>query len=1108
MQDDQIKATTSNFNNEKYSISLGTVQSFVVDGAVVWTGGSTQHANDTHLIVSTTSATWDSAASVIELNADQWTASELIVRSTSATWDSAAETLSTNLDHWSDSHLIVSTTSANWNQIDSIMLSASDWNGMVTSSVDWDDALSIVQSNSAAWAEKTNIDGIQMSIQDWTDSTTVVQQASSQWENTDNWNDTHTIVTNTSAQWNGGASALDMLNTDSDNWQQTYNIVTGASADWDNTFTYVSTITSAEHARLDSNGKLMSDQVPDLSITQTYVTTSRSTVIDIVQSNNIQQGDVVIATDIGTPFIAIDPSVDGFGQWNDTTNNVTGFTRLVADGMVRSVNSKIGPSLEIFPIDIDDTGSTRKWVTEDQIIKWDLTTSTITTDRTGWDEAYNWVQLEKDTNNTVYNAATFVNITGDMITGDLNITGDLSAADVELDSLDVKQHTNLTGDTNVFNLTATGVVEITGDDVTINSPTVTDHATFTDGVNIAGELIVTGDYTAQSGSITNLQQVNFNSTISSDMSPDVNNTHDIGQSDNRWDNIYANSGNFNTLNFVDLSVTSTATLTGKTIEYEFTEVVEPDPETGFMDELDEATGLITRVVNPDGGTITTTLTSLTASDPGVIVAGEPLGFYDKQIFPDIEIQGDMTVTGALSGAQAAFGALTARSFVSEYETLTIRDSDLTVINGNIIQTGGTIRVENDIAHIDDENTYIRFQEDQMTFRCHDINFIRLSEAPALDDVVLIGDVDNPVDFQVLTFDNDNSFMVDGQTGNVGIGTTTPNYQLHVARGEVKMPDGNAGGALLLPSGDTSTRVDKTGSIRWNTDLNTYEGYIDNEQGWGPIGSGVNKFTDQDRDTYLDVDALEHDNSNTAAIFTAGCSGLAVTPNQKVIFAGDIQFDRTSVYNTEAAATYGEEYAPSESQEFIFLMVNGKRRAIRLWDIPDTATFTEPLETNANEAIVPIGPFSCASGYYGQDPMGIITSESVTPPRYERVPHADDSDRDGLVDDIDPDDDDDGIPDYGDPDHPSNIGAVNTDGDEYMDPYDPDDDNDGVIDEQDVSPLLTPGETTNPLPGDYDGDHLKDEFDPDHGLSHGVWDRFQSPQWEEIDVYWEALDGQP
>ena len=126
--------------------------------------------------------------------------------------------------------------------------------------------------------------------------------------------------------------------------------------------------------------------------------------------------------------------------------------------------------------------------------------------------------------------------------------------------------------------------------------------------------------------------------------------------------------------------------------------------------------------------------------------------------------------------------------------------------------------------------------------------------------------------------------------------------------------------------------------------------------------------------------------------------------------------------------------------------------------------------------------------------------------YTLVPHADDSDGDGLLDMIDPDDDNDGIPDYGDPDHPTNVGAVNTDGDEFMDPYDPDDDNDGVPDEQDIEPLVAATGTSQP--GDYDGDHIKDEFDPDHGLSHGQWDLFESPFWEDIDVNWEALDGSP
>ena len=128
-------------------------------------------------------------------------------------------------------------------------------------------------------------------------------------------------------------------------------------------------------------------------------------------------------------------------------------------------------------------------------------------------------------------------------------------------------------------------------------------------------------------------------------------------------------------------------------------------------------------------------------------------------------------------------------------------------------------------------------------------------------------------------------------------------------------------------------------------------------------------------------------------------------------------------------------------------------------------------------------------------------------KYTRIPRADDADQDFLADAYDPDDDNDGILDVADASHPSNAGELDSDGDQIIDTYDPDDDNDNVLDEQDIDPLNAPTDPTTPQPGDHDGDHLIDEFDPDHINNHGIWSQALQ-DWQDIDINWEALDGQP
>jgi hypothetical protein len=1123
MQHHDKRAITTIYNIDKYSVKLGLVQSFAVSGDimvhgdVMWTGGSSMLSNDVYNTVQTNSADWSITVAAVDLSSRNWNETYELVNQDSDSWIDTTDSVTTSAELWNQAYDTVTGSETIWNNISNLSLSADEWNNVYDRSSGWDDISTIVQSNSTQWAQQTNISDLEQKIETWDETTEYVAASADDWNGFPLWNEVASLVEQTSGSWQGGNFAYTSIINNSDNWDDAYTNVSTNSGVWNDSYNYISTLSGDGFAKLDSNGKLLTSQVPDLSITETYVVSTPSQVIDVVNNNTLQRGDVVIVTQTSTPYIVVDEQAVNFGVYNSGDTSINGFTKLVTDNVIRSVNSKVGPAIELFPQDIDDSASPdRKWVSQTQIDQWDQTTQT-TTLSSRWEQAYEWMLQDSPTNNTFYNHTHFVNASGDTIDGDLTINGVFNTSNLNGDTLDI------TGETTLQTITGTSLLitdstTLSGGDVTITSPTILGNSTVTGNLHVRGDIRVDGNAYLSAGSdgVINVgdsdgDQVQFHADISSDLIPSQTGQFSIGSDEFRWSKVVALSGKFDDLTFDNIGVDGRTILTGKTIQYEIESVTEPDPETGYDTVYNEETNEFEQVVNEDGGTITTYLTSVTASQAGVQIYGEPVGFDNigGQLFPDLKLDGDMLITGAVSGRQASFASLTARNFVSEYESLTIRESDLTIIDGNIIQTGGNIRVESDIAHIDDENTYIRFQEDQMTFRCHDLNFIRLSEYPNLDDEVLIGDENDPVDFRVITTPDEGALFVDGSNGFVGVGTRTPQYKLHVESGEVKMPDGSQGGALLIPSGSSATRIDKTGSIRWNTDLDMYEGYNADQEAWAPLGTGINVFTDEDKDTYLNVDALDYDDSDTVTIYTAGCSGLSVTPNQTVIFAGDIRFDRTTVFNVSAAREYDEAnpaeapIAPQESDEFIFLMVNGRRRAIRLWDIPETTAYEEKLETFNQEDIVPIGPYSCSTGYNAQNPMLTIDSGENT---YELVPHADDSDGDGLVDSIDPDDDNDGIPDYGDPDHPSNIGAVNTDGDEFMDPYDPDDDNDTVPDEQDIDPLNAP--TGDPQPGDYDGDHIKDEFDPDHGLSHGLWDQFNSPEWEEINIVWEALDGQP
>ncbi|NCZ63805.1 MAG: hypothetical protein EBY62_08435, partial [Cellvibrionales bacterium] len=514
-------------------------------------------------------------------------------------------------------------------------------------------------------------------------------------------------------------------------------------------------------------------------------------------------------------------------------------------------------------------------------------------------------------------------------------------------------------------------------------------------VHIKGDLRVDGNAWLSAGVDGTINvgdsvddNVVFRADVSSNIMPSENMTYDLGSEQTHWMNMYTHNlwahGDITvvgeqTVN--DLNVTGTTTLSGK---------------------------------GPDG--------------PGLIITGTPTGVFDQgelgfmsresdYIMPDVDITGDVALHGSLSADEAIIYSLTASRFRAEYQRLVVNDGDVEIHDGSLIQRGGDMRVQGMITHIDDENTYLEFQQDQLSIVCHDVRMMQFSEYPSADDVIIVGDTGNAVDLRVQNPTDSNTLYIDGDTARIGIGTNTPETRLHVATGQVQLAPGSQGGALMLPAGDTATQVDKKGSIRWNDEVNRYEGYNDAIGTWMGFGT----LGDTDGDTYIDWDAegANYPDSDRMSMYTAGCSAMTIHPDQTVVFAGDIQFDNVTVYDSQSVT--GPLTATSE---FLYLKVNGKDRAIRLWSTPQDTR--DDLETIHGESIVRIDE-SCAHGAGGSLPFQTISAVDVlnNPPTQGL---AQDSDGDYIIDALDIDDDGDGVLDYMDADHESNAGAIDLDND--------------------------------------------------------------------------------
>lgn len=133
--------------------------------------------------------------------------------------------------------------------------------------------------------------------------------------------------------------------------------------------------------------------------------------------------------------------------------------------------------------------------------------------------------------------------------------------------------------------------------------------------------------------------------------------------------------------------------------------------------------------------------------------------------------------------------------------------------------------------------------------------------------------------------NNNDAVTMNSQGFIGINTTSPSASLHL----------NTTDAIILPTGTTVQRpsVLQQGMIRYNTSLNTFEGY-----GAGNAWGGLGGVRDTNQDTYISPesfptsndDVLRFFNSNleTCRITRAGRMGIGtITPSELLDVAGNI-----------------------------------------------------------------------------------------------------------------------------------------------------------------------------------------------------------------------------
>jgi hypothetical protein len=82
---------------------------------------------------------------------------------------------------------------------------------------------------------------------------------------------------------------------------------------------------------------------------------------------------------------------------------------------------------------------------------------------------------------------------------------------------------------------------------------------------------------------------------------------------------------------------------------------------------------------------------------------------------------------------------------------------------------GNMGVNEYVYHNGDSNTYLRFQDDDINLNCGGKSMVKMSEQPSAQDVVIINNGNNDVDFKIKDDSGNVSFHADAEYGSIGIG---------------------------------------------------------------------------------------------------------------------------------------------------------------------------------------------------------------------------------------------------------------------------------------------------------------------------------------------------
>jgi len=485
------------------------------------------------------------------------------------------------------------------------------------------------------------------------------------------------------------------------------------------------------------------------------------------------------------------------------------------------------------------------------------------------------------------------------ITGNYDITGQLDVNDISFDTNRI--FTNTLDTDLILQANNTGKVIVPNNDVEIEENlTVGVGATLQD-TNITGTITHAGNYTQTGNS-----NIDGNLTVTQDL--DV-----------------TGSAQFEEILIDDNFITTTTSNADLELRANGTgEVLIPDADLRINNDL-IVTGTITTGDINSAGTITANRFSTgdiliddnfittTTSNSDLELRANGTG---EVIVPsnNVEITGDTTVGGTtdLQGDTSITGTVTHIGNLSQTGNFNINGS-LTV-TGDLDVSGAfqfeEILIDDNIITTTSSNANLELQAagtGEVIVPNNDVditNNLTVGGSLTVGDVVSTGTIqannfttgDILIDDNFITTTTSNSDLelrtsgtgsivlddinvIDATISSTSNITLTPNTELVII---------DATGAVQLPKGDTSQRpTGVTGQIRYNTEIERYEGYTPN--GWIKL----NGVEDQDGDTNVTAELSPGSNDNIIRFNVAGSTIASVDSTKldaNLITVDDIQLD--------------------------------------------------------------------------------------------------------------------------------------------------------------------------------------------------------------------------